>query len=159
MTQSTDSSYYARKRQGKGRLRFKAVENDFHLLRKVGFYRWMSSLDGLLRSVAIAIIGHYQRYLSPRKGYSCAHRITYGGDSCSQYVKKTLADKSLFEATLLARQRFKACSTAYVSSRNQVIRSRVPLIGPSGCSDPEMIGTCCAIFSIFQICGDNQKKR
>ncbi|PSB16409.1 membrane protein insertion efficiency factor YidD [Phormidesmis priestleyi ULC007] len=136
VTRSIDGSYYATKRRSKG-----------WILRKL-----LSLLDHSLRSIAISLIGGYQYHLSPRKGYSCAHRVVHGGDSCSEYVKNALADKSLFEATLLARRRFKACSIAYVSSKDQVVKFKIPTIGPNGCADPEMIGACCAILGIAKMC-------
>ncbi len=67
------------------------------------------SLNGL----AIAAISQYQRHLSPRKGFSCAHRMAYGGESCSQHVKYLIATVGLLEAMALAPQRFRACGQAY----------------------------------------------
>lgn len=50
-----------------------------------------SAVDTPTRQIAIACIGGYQRYLSPHKGFVCAHRRLHGGDSCSQYVKTVLS--------------------------------------------------------------------
>jgi putative component of membrane protein insertase Oxa1/YidC/SpoIIIJ protein YidD len=77
-------------------------------------------IDSQFRSVAIALVGGYQRYISPRKGYSCAHRMAHGGDSCSQYIKNALSDTSLFEVTLLANQRFRDCNLARIHSKRRV---------------------------------------
>jgi putative component of membrane protein insertase Oxa1/YidC/SpoIIIJ protein YidD len=140
VTRLIDDPYYTTRRRSKGWT----------------FRKLLSLPDYSLRSIAISLIAVYQRHLSPRKGYSCAHRVAHGGDSCSEYVKNTLTDKSLFEATLLARRRFQACSIAYVSSRDQVVRSKIPAIGPSGCDDPEMIGACCAILGIAKMCSEKK---
>jgi putative component of membrane protein insertase Oxa1/YidC/SpoIIIJ protein YidD len=86
------------------------------------FRKPLSLLDNSLRLIAISLIGGYQQHLSPRKGYSCAHRVVHGGYSCSEYVKNVLADKSLFETTLLAKRRFKECSIAYTFSKSQVAK-------------------------------------
>ncbi|MEO0967549.1 MAG: membrane protein insertion efficiency factor YidD [Cyanobacteria bacterium J06639_18] len=95
----------------------------------------LSLFDKSARSVAVVLISIYQRYISPRKGYSCAHRIVYGGMSCSEYVKNTLTDKSMFESILLAQQRFKACKIAHKSYKSGVV-------GPDAC-DPEIGLACC----------------
>lgn len=110
-----------------------------------------------LRSITMRLIGVYQRYISPRKGYSCAHRIVYGGDSCSEYVKKTLSDKSLFESTLMARQRFKSCNAAHVLSRDRFAGRRGPLVGPGGI-DPELVTVCCTSLGGLLVCCGNQKR-
>lgn len=79
---------------------------------------------GVSRSIAITMISFYQHHISPRKGYCCAYRVVHGGDSCSQYVKNVLADKSLFESTLLARRRFRDCTIAHISAKNRVVDSK-----------------------------------
>jgi putative component of membrane protein insertase Oxa1/YidC/SpoIIIJ protein YidD len=114
VTQFIDSSYYATKRYSKNWT----------------FRKLLSLTDHSLRSIAIFLISGYQRYLSPRKGYSCAHRVAHGGDSCSEYVKNALTDKSLFETTFLARQRFKECNVAYISLKNQFAESKGS-VGPN----------------------------
>jgi putative component of membrane protein insertase Oxa1/YidC/SpoIIIJ protein YidD len=107
LMQFMDSSYSTIESRSKGILRFRSL----------------SLLDRSLRSVAIATIAAYQCHLSPRKGYSCAHRIVHGGHSCSESIKNILTDKSLFEATLLARQRFRECNIASMSINNRVAKS------------------------------------
>lgn len=61
---------------------------------------------------AIAAINGYQRYLSPHKGFSCAHRVLHGGESCSQHIKQAIATKGLLAAVQLSKQRFADCKTA-----------------------------------------------
>ncbi|MFN6558547.1 MAG: membrane protein insertion efficiency factor YidD [Nostoc sp. ChiSLP01] len=137
VTQFIDNSHYATNRRSKRILRFRPTKTSLRFHKKGWPFRLLSLFDSSLRSVAIAIIGVYQRHLSPRKGYSCAHRIVHGGDSCSEYVKNVLADKSLFESTLLAKQRFRECNIAYISSKNRVIEfkdSVMVSVGPD--SDP-----------------------
>lgn len=122
-------------------------------------FNLLSLLDRSLRSVAIEIIGGYQHHVSPRKGYSCTHRVVYGGDSCSEYVKRILADKSLFEATLLSRQRFRECNSAYTFSKNQVVKhgsSAIVSAGPDDGIIQLFIGLIILIFGLifrfFGIC-------
>ncbi len=82
-------------------------------------FRWPSQ-------VSVLLITGYQRYLSPLKGYSCAHRVLYGNESCSQYVKQTILGRGLSDAWPDSRQRFRDCRSAYVTimaSRNDQDRS------------------------------------
>lgn len=150
ITPFIESSYHATKRLRKGILRFSLTQLGFQVLQKVFSFRLLSLIDSSLRSGAIATIGGYQRHISPRKGYSCAHRLVHGGDSCSQYVKKMLADKSLFEATLLARKRFKECNIAYLSSKNRNVDSTGSVRVSVGLNE-ELVG--CIIGIIVAILG------
>lgn len=54
-----------------------------------------SSFEAIARSTAIRSINTYQTRISPRKGYSCPHRLLHGGESCSEYVKNLLLEQSL----------------------------------------------------------------
>lgn len=65
----------------------------------------------LSRPFAVAITG-YQRYISPYKGFCCAHRVKHGGVSCSEYVKQTLLHHGVWRAIPDVRQRFKECKAA-----------------------------------------------
>ncbi|WP_373536730.1 membrane protein insertion efficiency factor YidD [Microcoleus sp.] len=75
--------------------------------------------DAALRQLAVASIG-YQKHISPRKGFSCAHRVLYGGESCSQYVKGAIAKLGCFGAIKASRRRFAACKRA-----NQILKARL----------------------------------
>jgi putative component of membrane protein insertase Oxa1/YidC/SpoIIIJ protein YidD len=143
-----DRSYYATKIHNKSLLRFRSTNTGFRFLKKGWSFRLLPPLDSSLRSVAIAIIGVYQRHLSPRKGYSCAHRNVHGGDSCSEYVKNVLTDKSLFESTFLARQRLRECNIAYISSKNRVVESKDSVMGSVGI-DGDFIGCIVGIITAF----------
>jgi putative component of membrane protein insertase Oxa1/YidC/SpoIIIJ protein YidD len=71
-----------------------------------------------LRYGAVLAINAYQRYMSPYKGFSCAHRHLYKGDSCSQYVKLVVASESLEDAWVATRIRFQECREANLILRN-----------------------------------------
>jgi putative component of membrane protein insertase Oxa1/YidC/SpoIIIJ protein YidD len=77
----------------------------------------INPFDLLVRQVAIASIKVYQRYISPHKGFSCAHRLLYGGESCSGYVKRAIAQKGLLEALNSSGERFGACKQASLIPR------------------------------------------
>ena len=71
------------------------------------------------RQVAAIAIAGYQTHLSPRKGFSCAHRLLHRGESCSQYVKRTILEQGLGVAIPAMRSRFAECKVA-----NQVLQAR-----------------------------------
>jgi putative component of membrane protein insertase Oxa1/YidC/SpoIIIJ protein YidD len=79
----------------------------------------INPFDLVVRQVAIASIKVYQRYISPHKGFSCAHRVLYGGESCSGYIKRAIAQKGLLEALKASRQRFDACKEASLILKSQ----------------------------------------
>lgn len=65
----------------------------------------------LHRSFAVAITG-YQRYISPYKGFCCAHRVKHGGMSCSEYVKQALLHHGAWRSIPVIKKRFKECKMA-----------------------------------------------
>jgi putative component of membrane protein insertase Oxa1/YidC/SpoIIIJ protein YidD len=80
----------------------------------------ISLIDSVTRQVSVAAIAGYQKHISPHKGFSCAHRVLYGGESCSQYIKRVIATKGLKAAFVMSRDRFQACKQA-----NQILRSQI----------------------------------
>lgn len=79
----------------------------------------INPFDWAIRQIAIASIKSYQRYISPHKGFSCAHRVLYGGESCSGYIKHTIAQNGLLEALKASQQRFEACRQASLILKSQ----------------------------------------
>jgi putative component of membrane protein insertase Oxa1/YidC/SpoIIIJ protein YidD len=73
------------------------------------------ALSTLPRYGAAGLITAYQKYLSPLKGFSCAHRVLHQGESCSQYVKRTILERGLSDALPQTRQRFRDCRSAYLT--------------------------------------------
>ena len=65
-----------------------------------------------LDCLALAAITAYQRHLSPRKGFCCAHRVQHGGPSCSEYARQTLTGYGLWQTVPLLWQRLRACREA-----------------------------------------------
>ncbi|AFY89849.1 membrane protein insertion efficiency factor YidD [Chroococcidiopsis thermalis] len=78
-----------------------------------------SQWDEAARTVALNLIEFYQRSISPRKGFDYPHRILYGSQSCSSYVKHLLTNRSLSSAIKFSTQRFQACSRA-----RQILKSQ-----------------------------------
>jgi hypothetical protein len=55
-----------------------------------------------------------QRYISPRQGFSCAHRILHQGESCFQYTKQIILSHGPKDGLELIRQRFRDCKAAHL---------------------------------------------
>lgn len=79
----------------------------------------ISLFSGVSRSICVVCITGYQKYLSPHKGFACAHRVLYQGESCSQYIKKVVAQEGIQAALQKSRARFQACREA-----NNILRAR-----------------------------------
>jgi putative component of membrane protein insertase Oxa1/YidC/SpoIIIJ protein YidD len=66
-----------------------------------------------MRKFAICCIDFYQKHISPRKGYVCVHRYYHGGDSCSEYAKKSIIEFGLIKTIPLFFSRLRECEQAY----------------------------------------------
>ena len=62
----------------------------------------------------VVIIRGYQRFLSPYKGFRCAHRVLHGGASCSEYVRIGLLEHGLLDTVRTLPQRAKECRQAAI---------------------------------------------
>lgn len=75
----------------------------------------MSTLDAIAaapRRVVDAAIAGYQRWLSPRKGYTCAHLVAEGGRSCSAVVRSIVAERGVLGGIIPTVVQFRACYRA-----------------------------------------------
>ena len=61
----------------------------------------------------IQLITLYQQFISPYKGFQCAHAYWHQGESCSAAVKHIIADQGLVNGYPAIRGRFKDCGHAY----------------------------------------------
>ena len=64
--------------------------------------------------LAIAAIAVYQRYLSPYKGFCCAHRVRHGGPSCSEYARQIILSAGWRRSLAAFRERLRACRAAAI---------------------------------------------
>lgn len=58
------------------------------------------------------VINLYQRFISPHKGFVCAHRSLNGGVSCSEYAKAVAGRYRLNIALRLFWRRLRSCQKA-----------------------------------------------
>jgi putative component of membrane protein insertase Oxa1/YidC/SpoIIIJ protein YidD len=63
--------------------------------------------------LALLAIRGYQRWLSPYKGFRCAHAVLHGGPGCSGYAAEVIHARGLVDAVGPIRQRFRDCRAAY----------------------------------------------
>lgn len=110
--------------------------------------------DAATRSLSLKLIEGYQKYISPRKGFSCAYRILYNRESCSQYVKRQIREQGLINAIPLIRQRFLACKSASLAFNNRTrsVANKDCFAGgtPNNCivfCTPDDLGTAAACCS------------
>ena len=54
----------------------------------------------------------YQERISPKKGWSCAHRVAHGGPSCSAAVRDLVVRRGAVRAVVPTAARFLACYQA-----------------------------------------------
>lgn len=66
----------------------------------------------MLNWLAIRLIRLYQKYVSPYKGYRCAHRLLHRGMSCSEFGEHVLQRRGLWEFWPLLQRRFRRCHEA-----------------------------------------------
>lgn len=73
----------------------------------------MNIINAILQKTLIQCVKFYQKFISPYKGYQCAHGVHTGTISCSGYGMKALKSNEPLVALSLIRQRTKACSHIY----------------------------------------------
>lgn len=69
-------------------------------------------------------IGFYQRFISPRKGYRCAHSLEHGGPGCSGAVLQILEEHGLWRGYGKISQRFADCSDSAQERREREEKKR-----------------------------------
>ncbi len=62
-----------------------------------------------MRQLALLLIRAYQRWISPHKGFACAHRVHRGGASCSSAGFRLIRRHGLRQGLPLLRERLRRC--------------------------------------------------
>ena len=68
------------------------------------------------QAAASAIVA-YQRFISPYKGFRCAHRALHGGPSCSEFARREVESNGLLRLVPTMRVRSVECAAAAQSLR------------------------------------------
>ncbi len=66
-----------------------------------------------MTALALLFIRFYQRFISPHKGFRCAHAAFFGGTSCSGAIYNLILERGLWHALPQVRVQFQECSFAY----------------------------------------------
>ncbi|MCA1685895.1 MAG: membrane protein insertion efficiency factor YidD [Planctomycetia bacterium] len=124
-------------------------------------------LDAASGRLAVAAITGYQRFLSPWKGYVCAHRVWQGGASCSELIKQVIASGGLIAGLRALRPRLLECrGAAHAIREARLARASAlafdeyfdppivpegdskkrPVGWPLGCGEPACDGIDCLHF-------------
>ena len=86
-----------------------------------------------MKFFCIGLIELYQRFVSPYKGFHCAHHVLHKKETCSNAVKQLVAEHGVFKARPLIGARFKECRSAYNSLQanlRQAHTSDLPCVVP-----------------------------
>ncbi|MEM6254552.1 MAG: membrane protein insertion efficiency factor YidD [Cyanobacteria bacterium P01_D01_bin.156] len=99
-------------------------------------------LRSIISQLVSRLIKVYQRYLSPYKGFSCAHRAVHGGPSCSAYFSESVVTHGVASAIPLFRQRLGDCRQAYYALKTSASKQSLnePNIGRIDSSDERSKG-------------------
>ncbi len=84
---------------------------------------------------AVLAISGYQKFVSPYKGFSCAHRAVNGGHSCSEHIKQLIIERGLLASIEAIRQRFNDCKSAALYLQEK--RKRQPGKGSASSSSSD----------------------
>jgi putative component of membrane protein insertase Oxa1/YidC/SpoIIIJ protein YidD len=104
-------------------------------------------------------IGLYQKHLSPRKGFRCAHSLEHGGPGCSGAVLQILETHGLFGGFRQIGERFISCEeSAQQRKEREKKQKNQPTGGGGGDSSSKACGLDtaldCATFDCTPDCGD-----
>ena len=97
--------------------------------------------SSMLDSVLLFLILIYQKFISPIKGFKCAHYYEHGGLSCSDFVKQTIKRRGVLYGLTVIQSRFNACRSAAALIRSRGLRDESGFLdcAPDACSD---FGSC-----------------
>jgi putative component of membrane protein insertase Oxa1/YidC/SpoIIIJ protein YidD len=86
-----------------------------------------------IQPLAIGSIKAYQKFVSPHKGYRCAHAQVHGGLSCSSYALAAIDENGVSRGLMLLIERFKECAAAAAVNRQAGVTYCIPICIPFGC--------------------------
>lgn len=84
----------------------------------------MFALWPLNRGLALAAyvcVSAYRRWISPRKGFRCAHGALTGEPSCSDVAARAFRKTTFTQAVPIVRAQFHRCRRTYAAYRNDLI--------------------------------------
>lgn len=86
--------------------------------RALKFVFW--PLDRALALITLGAVRLYQRFISPHKGFACAHGALTGDMSCSEAAADALSRMTFSEAVPKVREQFNKCRRTYSKFRRDM---------------------------------------
>ncbi|HWP61414.1 MAG TPA: membrane protein insertion efficiency factor YidD [Candidatus Paceibacterota bacterium] len=114
-----------------------------------------TTVDAGMSVVAVKGIRFYQKWISPYKGFRCAHHALHGQGSCSHFGLHAFLEHPFSEAWRLLRARFKECGAAYavlMSESEKEKRKRRSSGGDGVASMCDDMLTTCFFVEMFEGC-------
>ena len=98
----------------------------------------------IVHNILIKLILSYQKYLSPHKGYCCAHTALHGKASCSSWAIRVLKKQRLSLFLPLMKRRFQACNQAHknLEKEKSEINKNHDTVDPCPCKG-QPVADCC----------------
>ena len=72
----------------------------------------VSVFDGLAARGTVGLIKAYRKWISPYKGFRCAHQHVHGEGTCSSFGLDAFRTNGFREAKRLLGERFRECKVA-----------------------------------------------
>jgi len=94
----------------------------------------------VIKQSCLLLIAFYQRFLSPIKGYNCAHHRLHKGPTCSNAIKHILIDNKLSDVPNLVRERFDECKEASITITKNAAHQKADI--PCDISCVGDVGSC-----------------
>jgi putative component of membrane protein insertase Oxa1/YidC/SpoIIIJ protein YidD len=76
-------------------------------------------IDHTLAGISLIALDLYRRFVSPYKGYACAYRLRFGGESCSGFARRILATEGWSAGQRAVRNRLRECHMASLALRHE----------------------------------------
>ena len=109
-----------------------------------------------LDQLAAICIRMYQLYVSPHKGFRCAHRALHGGASCSEFARQYTLEHGIWSMFPALRLRFRECRMAketLVAEQSAAEQKKDPTpLWCDICGGVGETGTDCACGSLASNC-------
>jgi putative component of membrane protein insertase Oxa1/YidC/SpoIIIJ protein YidD len=79
-----------------------------------------------MKKLSLLLIDLYQNFISPYKGFSCAHRLATGEVGCSGYGKKVISRFGLKTGYALLQRRFAECKCSSEALKKELMHNHTP---------------------------------
>jgi putative component of membrane protein insertase Oxa1/YidC/SpoIIIJ protein YidD len=110
-----------------------------------------------VKSLALAAIGLYQRFLSPHKGFCCAYAAHTGHASCSVLGYRAIRRFGLWQGIAVLDQRLNRCGLA--ARRARRIAPAGPLRQQAGSISCDLPCDACDVLDCASDCDWRRRKR